>query len=93
MAALIKRAADLDRISQRHYQTLFAELSRSGWRTREPIQIEPEHPTVLRDAIGVHLRDHQIGQEELKRTAFLVDTDEFVRTFVPATDQPFRVVG
>jgi len=46
--ALIRRAYDLNVISERQYRYLFMQLSSKGWRTTEPIPIVPEKPRLLR---------------------------------------------
>ena len=46
--ALIRRAKDLSIITGRQYRYLFEQLSSMGWRTVEPITIEPEKPRALR---------------------------------------------
>jgi Zn-dependent peptidase ImmA (M78 family)/transcriptional regulator with XRE-family HTH domain len=46
--ALIRRAYDLNVISERQYRYLFMQLSSKGWRTTEPIPIVPEKPRLLK---------------------------------------------
>src|SRR6185437_2384753 len=46
--ALIYRAKELDIITQRQYRYLFEQLSSVGWRTKEPVTIEPEKPRAFR---------------------------------------------
>jgi Zn-dependent peptidase ImmA (M78 family) len=55
MAALLRRARDLDRISDYQYRQGSIELSRAGYRTREPVVIEPEQPRLLRDCLAGQL--------------------------------------
>lgn len=45
--ALIKRAYDLEIITQRQYRYLFQQLSSRGWRTQEPRPIGEERPRAL----------------------------------------------
>lgn len=40
MQAWIRRASDLGIISKTHYQALFREFSRRGWRKKEPVSYE-----------------------------------------------------
>lgn len=44
MAALIRRAFDLDAISERQYRSLSIELSKAGYRTAEPLTPPAEAP-------------------------------------------------
>jgi Zn-dependent peptidase ImmA (M78 family)/DNA-binding XRE family transcriptional regulator len=52
MAALIRRARDLGRLSQRDYQRLMRRLSATGQRKRELVDIPGEEPHVLKQIIG-----------------------------------------
>jgi Zn-dependent peptidase ImmA (M78 family)/transcriptional regulator with XRE-family HTH domain len=94
MAALIKRASDLEKITDRHCRTLFMEFSKSGWRLREPIEISPEHPTVLRDMIHIHLREHGLSVADLAGMVYLRNPSEFSDMFLRGEDTgSLRVVG
>jgi Zn-dependent peptidase ImmA (M78 family)/transcriptional regulator with XRE-family HTH domain len=55
IAALVKRAKDLDIISDTKYKNLNISISKNGWRKSEPIQIPVEEPTALRDIIKAHI--------------------------------------
>jgi Zn-dependent peptidase ImmA (M78 family)/transcriptional regulator with XRE-family HTH domain len=46
--ALVRRAYDLNIISERQYRYLFMQLSSKGWRTTEPVPILPEKPRLLK---------------------------------------------
>jgi Zn-dependent peptidase ImmA (M78 family)/transcriptional regulator with XRE-family HTH domain len=46
--ALIRRAYDLNVISERQYRYLFMQLSSKGWRTTEPVPLVAEKPRLLR---------------------------------------------
>lgn len=52
MAALIRRARDLGCIGDYRYKELNIELSRAGWRTREPVDVPVERPSLLVEAIS-----------------------------------------
>ena len=45
---LIRRAYDLDIITERQYKYLFKQLAERGWRTNEPIALQVEKPRALR---------------------------------------------
>ena len=92
MQALIKRAGDMGRITPRHCQTLFTQMSMNGWRMKEPVQIEPESPTVLRDIFGVHMREHGLVAEGLADAMFLTDPREFIKTYAGDGPGILRVV-
>ena len=52
MAALMRRARDLGEISDYRYRELNIELSKAGWRTREPVEVPTERPRLLADAVA-----------------------------------------
>jgi Zn-dependent peptidase ImmA (M78 family) len=53
MAALIRRARDLGAISDYRYKELNIELSKAGWRSREPVEVSPERPRLLADVVAL----------------------------------------
>ena len=53
MAALIRRARDLGVISDYRYKELNIELSKAGWRSREPVEVPPERPRLLADVVAL----------------------------------------
>jgi len=52
MAAIVRRAYDLDVISERNYKSLMIELSKAGYRTNEPLTPPAEHPSTASDMIA-----------------------------------------
>jgi Zn-dependent peptidase ImmA (M78 family)/transcriptional regulator with XRE-family HTH domain len=52
MAALIRRARDLGSISDYRYKELSIELSKAGWRSREPVEIHPELPQLVAKTVA-----------------------------------------
>ena len=67
IAAMIKRMRNLKLISQEREQRLFANLSRRGWRTREPLddQIEPEGTRLFQRAFELLLESNLINSDDL----------------------------
>lgn len=51
IAALARRARDVGAITDSAYRSLNIELSMSGSRKKEPVEIDPEQPILLRDVI------------------------------------------
>lgn len=82
ISALIRRARDLGRITDSYYRSLMTQMSRLGYRTVEPVPLEPEEPAVVRSVIEVHRKDHGYSITDLSRIA-LVNEDEFVSNFFP----------
>lgn len=92
MAAIIKRAYDLDQITYRQYRRLFTQLSQLGYRTNEPGQLPREEPSILNEAINVHLNDHGYSVSELARSAG-VHEREFRTLFLPEERQRLTLVS
>jgi hypothetical protein len=92
MAALLKRAADLNKITVRQQKYLWTKMSKQGFRLYEPVEIPPEEPTVLNDIIDVHRMQHGYSVVDL---ASLVSCfpDEFCETFLPASSVKLRIVS
>ena len=91
MAALIKRAFDLGKISEGYYRKLFTQLSKLGYRTNEPVLIPDEEPTTMREVVEVHLKGHRYSVPELCK---LVATNEhnFRSLYLPE-QQRIRLVN
>lgn len=53
MQVLIRRARDLDLITDRHYRYLFEQLARRGWRIREPVEVPVERPRTFRKMVEI----------------------------------------
>ena len=67
MASLIRRAYDLDKVTERQYRSLFEHLSKLGYRLNEPIAIPHEQPKVLKKLFELHQDVHGYSPEELSR--------------------------
>jgi Zn-dependent peptidase ImmA (M78 family)/transcriptional regulator with XRE-family HTH domain len=92
MAAIIKRGYDLEQITNRQYRRLFMRLGQLGYRINEPGQLPREEPSVLNEAIHVHLRDHGYSVNELARSAG-VHEHEFRMLFLPEEGQRLKLVS
>jgi len=55
MTAIVRRAHELGIITGRQYTYLFAQLSKNGWRTREPanLDVPAQRPRALRKMVGL----------------------------------------
>jgi len=89
VAALIRRAHDLNVISDRQYREFQIRLNRLGWRTLEPGTLTLETPTSLNRVISVHLDEHQYSISELAQAAVMTEA-AFRRHYLPSatTDPP-----
>jgi len=81
MSALVVRAQRLGAITDRQYKRFMMTL-RSRYGTKEPIELSPEEPTVIRDALDVHLNVHDYSLAELSSLTRLSERD-FRDTFMP----------
>jgi Zn-dependent peptidase ImmA (M78 family)/transcriptional regulator with XRE-family HTH domain len=88
MQALLLRARDLGQITSRHLKTLYTEMSRAGYRTREPAELDitGESPTILRELLDLHRHTFGYSIEELSQ---LLDAfpDETEAMYFPS-DRP-----
>lgn len=74
MSSLVVRAKTLGKIDSNRYKMLMTELSRKGWRTNEPIQVELDSPTYLADAENMLQDDFNLDYtEQAKMLALPVD--------------------
>lgn len=87
VAALIRRAKDLDLISDRQYREFQIKLGRLGWRTVEPGTLPPEVPTTLEKVARVHIQEHQYTVHELALAAVMTE-GAFTRHYLSKQDDP-----
>ncbi|MFH1381763.1 MAG: XRE family transcriptional regulator [Chloroflexota bacterium] len=83
MSALLKRAVDLNLISQRHYRTLLMQLGKAGYRIREPAELDlpAESPTLLQRILKVYINEMGYNMAELAKLFNLFET-EFQAVYV-----------
>ena len=80
IAALLRRAWDLDVISDGRYRQLNIELARAGYRSVEPVVLEAETPSLL----GRMVKERIAGGEsvaEIARDGFM-NENEFADLYV-----------
>lgn len=83
MQALIMRAAQLNAITGRQRQSMFARLSAAGYRLREPATLDPpvERPSWMKRLSRRHLDDLDFGVVELSALVHLTER-EFSRHYL-----------
>ncbi len=83
MAALLKRAADLGKITERQKTYLWMQMSKAGYRLREPAQLDipVEKPSLVRELVDLYLNDLGYTVEELSKV-LLCDQNEFVSLYL-----------
>jgi len=88
MSALIRRARDLDVISQRRYTSLFQQLSRLGYRKREPRSFSHESPQLVKMLVDSH-RTH-LGYSDIELAELLMlSPEDFLQWYSPKKVIPF----
>lgn len=75
MAALAYRAKELGFINDSQYRYIFMELSRNGYRKKEPIYIAPETPLSLKEMKQAFVYELEYSIEELKNFLCLNEND------------------
>jgi Zn-dependent peptidase ImmA (M78 family)/DNA-binding XRE family transcriptional regulator len=77
MSALLKRAIDLNMITPRHGRTLWMQMSKSGYKVREPMELnlEPEIPTLLKEIINTYIDDMHYNLPELAKMVNLFENE------------------
>ncbi len=71
MAAIIRRARDLEKITPRQYKTLNEQMSKQGYKINEPYPLAIERPSVLNEIIEVYHGDHGYSLAEISELVLL----------------------
>ena len=77
MGALLKRAGDLEQITERNKNYLWFRMGQLGYKTREPVTIPMEMPRALNDLVDLHRSDLGYSNEELAK--LLIASEEEVQ--------------
>ena len=93
MQALVYRAFSLEQISDRQRRYFYAQLTRAGYRKREPPELDPpvESPKRLGDKIVFHRRNLGFSVEELAAMLSL-NEDELKELYDVESRKGFRLV-
>lgn len=70
IAALIRRARDLNQIPESTYRRLFTRLSATGQRTNEPWPIPMERPSLFDRLLEFHKSDLDLNENDLREMLF-----------------------
>ncbi|TAH39274.1 MAG: ImmA/IrrE family metallo-endopeptidase [Planctomycetota bacterium] len=89
--ALARRAKDLGVISESRFGWMMSEISSRGWRTREPVSVEQERPTLIDAVIRHHRENRKLTLAEVAGAA-KADLSSFCAMFLPG-QSPMRVLG
>ena len=81
MQALIRRAYQVGAITERQQRSFFMRMSQMGYRKVEPFPFPQEEPTLLRQVLSLHLREHGYTSKELSQAALMLES-EFRATYL-----------
>jgi Zn-dependent peptidase ImmA (M78 family) len=88
--ALLMRASQLSLINDRQKRYLWAQISGAGYRTTEPLPLQPEEPSLIHELVDCHLND--LGYDEASMGRLLhLELKEF-RSQYRDTSAPLRLV-
>ena len=93
MAALIKKAADTNAITQSRYKSLMVQMSKMGYRKKEPNPIAKEKPTLFKEIIDVYMKKRNFTSLEEVASAVNIGIDVLKNFFYsPYITQNIRLV-
>lgn len=93
LAALIRRAHDLDQISDRQYRTFNMQLNQlPGGRKREPGEFPSERPRLLAHIIEHYQQDLEYSMEDLQHL-MVAHEDHIRRSYLGEEVRTLRPVG
>lgn len=76
MSALVRRAYDTDAIKHSRYQSLNVQLSKMGWKRKEPLcGLSPEMPLLYSQLLSIHRTQLGYSDEELAELLCTTDTE------------------
>ena len=91
MSALLKRACDLETLTERQRSYLWAQMGAHGYRTHEPVPLPQEEPTLVKEIIELHTGELGFSMKELA-ALMMMDEDE-VRSEYAIPKNRLRLVG
>lgn len=95
MQSLVMKAWSLGKIGDQRKKSLFIEMSRRGWRKREPVEARGflEKPALLEKIIGAHLDELGYSRDELSEM-FGIEERELSNLFPLEVKKPkLRIVS
>jgi Zn-dependent peptidase ImmA (M78 family) len=93
MAAVVRRAYDLGRISEYKYRSLNVSLSSQGYKLVEPFPLDPEEPQAVRQMVELYCTALGYDNFDLAKLLFSPDPQFFAPSQCPTilkfNNQPF----
>ena len=75
MQALIHRAKDIGEITESRYTSLFQQLSRAGYRKKEPVTIQREKPELIHTLITIYKEQLDYDDNDIAKLLNINVTD------------------
>lgn len=91
IGALIRRAYDLEIITDRQYREFNMRLGQMGWRNSEPGDVAVETPSTLTQIINAHKNIRHQSVADIARLAGMTE-DGFRRHYLGENPQPENLV-
>jgi Zn-dependent peptidase ImmA (M78 family)/DNA-binding XRE family transcriptional regulator len=91
MAAIIKKASYLKLLLPSREKSLWIQLSKAGYRKKEPIDIPIEIPNVLKEIINAHRNTLGYSVEEMSKI-LLLETSEYSELYQP-NEKILRIIN
>ncbi|MGA2441668.1 MAG: ImmA/IrrE family metallo-endopeptidase [Tepidisphaeraceae bacterium] len=92
VAAVVRRAFDLEIISESQYRRFNTQLSAAGYRVFDPIELDPEEPELVSDLIGVYQSEHCYSIKDLCQLTCLLES-EFRAIYLPVSLGQLRMAN
>ena len=92
MAAIIRRSKDLGIIEENRYTSLNVQLSRAGYKKKEPeFDVFPDKPSVVKQLLDIHINDLHYSMDELAKY-LSITTSELRSIYDFYSDKSLKVV-
>lgn len=77
MAALLKRASDLGKITERQSRYLWTQMGKAGYRSQEPPELEPprETPWLLNEILEIYQKELQYTPRDISSALALKESE------------------
>jgi len=91
MQAIIRRAIDLKKIPKSRFDRLSAQIGAAGYMRNEPLRIDPEQPTLLRQLVNLHLEQSTHTTNTLQKLALIRNSREFNELYGSGRSHQIRI--
>jgi Zn-dependent peptidase ImmA (M78 family) len=92
VAAIVRRARDLDVITESQYRRFNTQLSAAGCKSTDPIEIDADEPELVTNLVDVYLSEYRYSISELARLVCLSER-EFRMVYQPVSHGQLRMAN